>query len=469
MQEAAAVIGPLIAVIGIVLLVAGKIATGLGLIIAGIAIWTFSEVPLDGGSNLANEVVSALWNIFAEIGPFIALIGVILLFTPLPGFRGIGIGMIIAGIALFAIGEVGMNWTALSTDLTFGLLNILHDISPYIALLGLILLFVPGMQAIGLGMIATGILLFAFSSAIPPNWDYLKDAVVGAYNNMMSWWESTGKKFFTLEYWKQLGSDMLDGLFNGLSSIGEKISGWGNSFINGVKDFFGIHSPSTEFEALGGYMMAGLEGGVNEKSDAVISAFSIMFNAVLALCTNNTDLMQAALIAFLLYMTSEFAPTWDKTWTSCYTTASSNIRSIISEINALNAKLASIERNIIITITTVYETVGKSSGSGSSSNSSKKTGASLRSASLPAIPALASGAVIPPNREFLAVLGDQRQGTNIETPLATMVQAFRQALSDTGFSGEGQVIENVINLDGEVIYRNQKKVSRRHGKSLTNR
>ena len=46
------------------------------------------------------------------------------------------------------------------------------------------------------------------------------------------------------------------------------------------------------------------------------------------------------------------------------------------------------------------------------------------------IPYLANGAVIPPNREFLAVLGDQKSGTNIETPLATMVQAFRQALAE---------------------------------------
>ena len=43
------------------------------------------------------------------------------------------------------------------------------------------------------------------------------------------------------------------------------------------------------------------------------------------------------------------------------------------------------------------------------------------------LPRLASGAVIPPNREFMAVLGDQKRGTNIETPLATMVQAFKQA------------------------------------------
>mgnify|MGYP003289411907 CR=1 FL=1 len=44
------------------------------------------------------------------------------------------------------------------------------------------------------------------------------------------------------------------------------------------------------------------------------------------------------------------------------------------------------------------------------------------------IPRLASGAVIPPNREFMAVLGDQKSGTNIETPLDTMVQAFNMAL-----------------------------------------
>lgn len=40
---------------------------------------------------------------------------------------------------------------------------------------------------------------------------------------------------------------------------------------------------------------------------------------------------------------------------------------------------------------------------------------------------LANGAVIPPNREFMAVLGDQKSGTNIEAPLETMVQAFRMA------------------------------------------
>lgn len=62
----------------------------------------------------------------------------------------------------------------------------------------------------------------------------------------------------------------------------------------------------------------------------------------------------------------------------------------------------------------------------------------LSRVTLPRIPALAEGAVIPANREFLAVLGDQKQGTNIEAPLDTIVQAFRQALGELGGSRFGQ-------------------------------
>jgi predicted nucleic acid-binding Zn-ribbon protein len=67
-------------------------------------------------------------------------------------------------------------------------------------------------------------------------------------------------------------------------------------------------------------------------------------------------------------------------------------------------------------------------------------------------PRLAQGAVIPPNREFMAVLGDQKSGTNIETPLETMVQAFRQALNEGGggdlhlqvYVGDDKVTDTVI-------------------------
>lgn len=65
-----------------------------------------------------------------------------------------------------------------------------------------------------------------------------------------------------------------------------------------------------------------------------------------------------------------------------------------------------------------------------------------------AYPHLASGAVISPNSEFLAVLGDQRSGTNIETPLATMKQAFMEAISEMGGVG-GETAVN-ITFDGSL-------------------
>lgn len=86
-----------------------------------------------------------------------------------------------------------------------------------------------------------------------------------------------------------------------------------------------------------------------------------------------------------------------------------------------------------------------------------------------ALPRLAQGAVIPPNREFLAVLGDQKSGTNIETPLATMVQAFKQAMNDTGGMG-GRQITIVMQLDhrelGRAVYNLNNEETQRVGMKL---
>ena len=85
------------------------------------------------------------------------------------------------------------------------------------------------------------------------------------------------------------------------------------------------------------------------------------------------------------------------------------------------------------------------------------------------LPRLASGAVIPPNREFMAVLGDQKSGTNIETPLATMVQAFKQAMNETGGMG-GRQITVVMQLDhrelGRAVYNLNNEETQRVGVKL---
>lgn len=73
------------------------------------------------------------------------------------------------------------------------------------------------------------------------------------------------------------------------------------------------------------------------------------------------------------------------------------------------------------------------------------------------IPRLATGAVIPPNREFLAVLGDQKQGTNVEAPLETIKQAFREALAE---SGSGRQMTVVLQVGRRELARTVVELSR---------
>ena len=60
----------------------------------------------------------------------------------------------------------------------------------------------------------------------------------------------------------------------------------------------------------------------------------------------------------------------------------------------------------------------------------------------------AQGMVIPPNKEFTAVFGDQRTGTNIETPESLL----RQIVSEESGNGGG-VYEFIAQLDRKTIFK----------------
>lgn len=65
------------------------------------------------------------------------------------------------------------------------------------------------------------------------------------------------------------------------------------------------------------------------------------------------------------------------------------------------------------------------------------------------IPYLAKGAVIPPNKEFMAVLGDQKNGNNIEAPESLI----RQIVREESGGGQKQRIEIPVYLKGKQIYK----------------
>lgn len=82
------------------------------------------------------------------------------------------------------------------------------------------------------------------------------------------------------------------------------------------------------------------------------------------------------------------------------------------------------------------------------------------------VPYLARGAVIPPRAPFLAMLGDQTSGTNIEAPLDTIKQAVSEVI------GEGFDITTTVNFEGtlaeliRLLYPEIRSEAKRRGTNL---
>ena len=79
-----------------------------------------------------------------------------------------------------------------------------------------------------------------------------------------------------------------------------------------------------------------------------------------------------------------------------------------------------------------------------------RLGFSIGHVTAPQIPYLAQGAVIPANREFLAVLGDQSHGTNVEAPLDTIKQAVAEVMEDL-HAGQMAGFEAVVSVLREIL------------------
>lgn len=353
-------IGPMIAILGVVLMMTGNIPWGLGLLIAGIALFAVGEVA-ENWDLLSTNLVGALANMLIDISPYIALFGAVLLFVP--GQQFLGIGLIIAGIALFAVGEVGANWELLGTNLTSALTKIFSEISPYIAVFGLLLAMVPGVMALGIGMIIAGVAMFAVS-AIAPNWDSITQALRGP-----------------------LGKT--------LAMIGGFLVVLGLMLI-----FSGVGIP------LGVGML--LAGGIS-----LAAAIAPNWNFIL-------DKIKYVWQKIKEFWNSYIAPVFTAAWWQ-------NLGK-----NIMNGLIYGIERGINWVLGGVSDMVNGITGI-----LNKIPGVDIGRVNLGNvhIPRLAQGAVIPANREFLAVLGDQKRGTNIEAPADLIRQIVREEVKNSGGGG----------------------------------
>lgn len=403
-----------------------NVPLGLGLLVLG-AVGLAATIAANWGV-IKEALQGEVGQIVAVVSTALLALGAVLLFT------GAGIAL---GLGLILVGAAGLaativpNWESIVEALQGPLGEVIGKISAALLVLGVVLLFTGAGVPLGLGLIAVGAV--GLAAAIAPNWNFLLDKLKGVWEDIKAWFNNT--------------------VIGGLLKAKEKIAEWGHNVIGKVKDVLGIHSPSTETAQMGDYMMQGLANGINENQELVLEQFQLVLDNIDA--------------EFLVwkenFMTgfSKFSAEFNKAWLAHWNLTNRNFviqwnyiieafqRGINNVIDGLNRLVAAAN--------SLSDLTGKHYGSVSRVNIAK----------LP-IPKLATGAVIPPNREFMAVLGDQKSGTNIETPLATMVQAFKQALAESGYSGSNEAVL-VLDKDvlGKVVYRLNKAEGTRIGVNLS--
>lgn len=426
-------LGSIVAIVSVALLALGaifvfggvNIPLGLGLLVLG-AVGLAATIAANWGV-IKEALQGEVGQIVAVVSTALLALGAVLLFTG--AGIALGLGLILVGAAGLAAAIVP-NWESIIEALQGPLGEVIGIISAALLVLGVVLLFTGAGVPLGLGLIAVGAV--GLAAAIAPNWNFLLDKLKGVWEDIKAWFNNT--------------------VIGGLLKAKEKIAEWGHNVIGKVKDVLGIHSPSTETTQMGDYMMQGLANGINENQGLVLEQFQLVLDNIDA--------------EFLVweenFMTgfSKFSAEFNKAWLAHWSLTNRNFviqwnyiidsfqRGINNVIDGLNRLVAAAN--------SLSDLTGRHYGSVSRVNIAK----------LP-IPKLATGAVIPPNREFMAVLGDQKSGTNIETPLATMVQAFKQALAESGYGGNN---EAVLVLDkevlGRVVYRLNKAESSRIGVNL---
>lgn len=142
-------------------------------------------------------------------------------------------------------------------------------------------------------------------------------------------------------------------------------------------------------------------------------------------------------------------------WKNMYTEVEKYINQMQSKINSLQGKT--------FTVTIKNGASPQSAGSGNPAAVSPQ--ALFSSDAAIGIPYLASGAVIPPNAPFMAVLGDQRNGTNLEAPEDLLRKIVREEIGEINITTE-------VNFEGTLaqfvraLYPKIKSEAQRRGTSL---
>lgn len=261
-------------------------------------------------------------------------------------------------------------------------------------------------------------------------------------------------------------------------------TGHGEELINGLKEtidgfgkfFKGVFSGDMEMTAEGlKQIWDGLKNTWNAIIDSIRDAWNMfiewlrgknpelaaIFETYGKLVSDLYNSVKQILGGIITFISGVFTGDWDKAW--------EGVKQIFKGIwNGIVSILEGAVNLIIGGINWMIRQLNKIQIKAPDWLGGGTIGFNIPAISTVSIPRLAQGAVIPPNREFLAILGDQKNGTNVEAPLETIKQALAEVLSQNGsgeeitikFTGDLATLARVLTPE---ITRQQRRTQRALG------
>ena len=190
-------------------------------------------------------------------------------------------------------------------------------------------------------------------------------------------------------------------------------------------------------------------------------AFAEVFNAIadvvgvaVGAIADAIDLAIVVLRGLADFLSAVFRGNWDAAWQAIGNTVSTVWDKMTAAIKtAVNGIIGFVNRMISAVVTGINAVINALNGLSFDLPDifgGGHVGFNISTLTAPQIPYLAQGAVIPANREFLAVLGDQSHGTNVEAPLDTIKQAVAEVMEDLQ-AGQMAGFEAVVSVLREIL------------------
>lgn len=316
----------------------------------------------------------------------------------------------------------------------------------------------------GIADILNGNLKDGFNKIVDGIWELFK-AIIVAFATAVAKVVELGKPIISKVF--EIGKQIVLGLIKGIVSMMQFIGGLlkenlVDPVINAVKKLFGIHSPSTVFAEIGMQLINGLLQGISdtwgviadffhETVDSVGSFFDGLWEKVASGASSAWEGIKSAFKSVPEWFQSKFRDAWQKVkdvfstggriWSGIKEGIESTFRTVVNAIirgmntiiavpfNRINFMLNMIRNASFLGISPFQNLWG------------------VNPLPVPQIPMLARGAVIPANRQFLAVLGDQRNGNNLEAPESLLRQIVREEAG-----GAGSRYEFIARLDRRTLF-----------------